>query len=105
IALRNSNIKLPVIVMNPEPSSFSALVSYCLEPEIYSIKELKLFKKTLEEKNRKNYPIHIKLDTGMHRLGFEEKDIPELIDYLKDYREFFEVKSVFSHLSASDSEH
>ena len=104
IQLRNSNISLPVIVMNPEPSSFTGLISHCLEPEIYSLKELQLFKKQLEKLERKNYPIHIKLDTGMHRLGFEEKDLYELTDYLNQNKEFFEVKSIFSHLSGSDSE-
>ena len=104
IALRNSNISLPVIVMNPEPNSFSALISHSLEPEIYSIKELKIFKNQLENLGRKNYPIHIKLDTGMHRLGFEEKDIHELTDYINENKEFFEVKSIFSHLSGSDSD-
>lgn len=104
IQLRNSNINVPVIVMNPETESFPALIHNCLEPEIYSLKELKTFKNHLEKLGRKNYPIHIKLDTGMHRLGFEEKDIYELTDYLKENHKFFEVKSIFSHLSGSDSE-
>lgn len=104
IQLRNSNINLPVVVMNPEPSSFPALISHNLEPEIYSIKELKTFKNALEKTNRKNYPIHIKLDTGMHRLGFEERDLKELTEYLSENRDWVEVKSVFSHLSGSDSE-
>lgn len=104
IELRKSNINLPVIVMNPETESFSALIHNCLEPEIYSLKELKTFKLNLEKSGRKNYPVHIKLDTGMHRLGFEEKDIYELTDYLKENKELFEVKSIFSHLSGSDSE-
>ncbi len=104
IALRNADIFVPIMVMNPEPNSFSALIANGLEPEIYSIKELKSFKSNLEKLGRKNYPIHIKLDTGMHRLGFEEKDIHELTDFLSDNREFFEIKSIFSHLSGSDSE-
>lgn len=104
IALRNANISVPIMVMNPEPNSFSALISHDLEPEIYSLKELQIFKNSLEKLQRKNYPIHIKLDTGMHRLGFEEKDIQKLTDFLKKNQDFFDVKSVFSHLSASDSE-
>lgn len=104
IALRNSNIKLPIIVMNPEPNTFSALIKYKLEPEIYSVKELEQFKKALFESGKKNYPIHIKLDTGMHRLGFEEKDIAKLVEYLSMNKELFEVKSIFSHFSGSDAE-
>ena len=104
IALRNANILTSIMIMNPEPGSFPALISYNLEPEIYSLKELQLFKNHLEKLKRKNYPIHIKLDTGMRRLGFEEKNIQELISYLKEYQEFFEVKSIFSHLSGSDSD-
>ena len=104
IALRNSNISTPIIVMNPEPNSFSALIANHLEPEIYSLKELKTFKSQLEKSALKKYPIHIKLDTGMHRLGFEEKDIYQLTDYLKENQDFFDIKSIFSHLSGSDSE-
>lgn len=104
IALRNSNISTPIIVMNPEPNSFSALIINRLEPEIYSLKELKIFKSQLEKSGQKKYPIHIKLDTGMRRLGFEEKDIYQLTDYLKENQEFFDVKTIFSHLSGSDSE-
>ena len=103
IALRNSNISTPIIVMNPEPNSFSALITNHLEPEIYSLKELKIFKSQLEKSGQKKYPIHIKLDTGMHRLGFEEKDIYQLTDYLKENQEFFDIKTIFSHLSGSDS--
>ncbi len=103
VELRNAKINLPIIVMNPEPNSFSALISYGLEPEIYSIKELQLFKNHLLKQKQTRYPIHIKLDTGMHRLGFDQKNLKELTDYLTENKEWFEVKSVFSHLSASDS--
>lgn len=102
IALRNAGITTPIIVMNPEPSGFSALVAKDLEPEIYSLKELQAFQKEVEKQNRKKYPINLKIDSGMHRLGFVEKDIPALLDYLKSNSDLFEVKSVFSHFSASD---
>lgn len=104
VELRNANISLPIIVMNPQPNSFTTLITYTLEPEIYSIKELKQFKLHLEKQNQKKYPIHIKLDTGMHRLGFDQNNLTELIEFLHLHKEWFEVKSVFSHLSASDSE-
>jgi len=104
IALRGANVSIPIMIMNPEPSSFSALISNRLEPEIYSLEELQIFRSVLEKNKIKNYPIHIKLDTGMHRLGFEEKDLQQLINYLHENNDFFDIKSVFSHLSGSDSE-
>ncbi|WP_313806677.1 bifunctional UDP-N-acetylmuramoyl-tripeptide:D-alanyl-D-alanine ligase/alanine racemase [Flavobacterium sp.] len=101
IALRNAGITMPIIVMNPENSAFAAMVAYNLEPEIYSAAVLKKFITLAQQKNLYNYPIHIKLDTGMHRLGFEEKDLDGLISLLKN-NNLVEVKSIFSHLSSSD---
>lgn len=101
IELRKAGIKLPIMVLNPENSSFNAMIAYDLEPEIYSITGLKAFLKLVKEKNIASYPIHIKLDTGMHRLGFEEAQLPELISLLKN-NNFVQIKSVFSHLAASD---
>jgi UDP-N-acetylmuramoyl-tripeptide--D-alanyl-D-alanine ligase len=72
IALKTAGIQLPIMVLNPETTSFSAIVQHHLEPEIYSLKGLKAFLKIAQQKNLTQYPIHIKLDTGMHRLGFEE---------------------------------
>jgi alanine racemase len=101
IALRTAGISLPIMVMNPESTSFSSIIQHQLEPEIYSIKGLTAFLKIAEQKKLKNFPIHIKLDTGMHRLGFEEENVPELISRLKD-NTTVEVKSILSHLAASD---
>ncbi|HLP65839.1 bifunctional UDP-N-acetylmuramoyl-tripeptide:D-alanyl-D-alanine ligase/alanine racemase [Flavobacterium sp.] len=101
IALKNAGIDLPIMVLNPESTSFSAIIQYHLEPEIYSIKGLTAFLKLAEQKKLKNFPIHIKLDTGMHRLGFEEEHIEELIHKLKDNKTV-QVKSILSHLAASD---
>jgi alanine racemase len=101
IALRNAGITTPIIVMNPENSAFAAMAAYNLEPEIYSARELRAFIAVAQQKNLSNYPIHIKLDTGMHRLGFEGQQLAELIDLLKN-NNFVEVKSIFSHLSSSD---
>lgn len=102
IALRNAGITIPIIVMNPETSAFSAMVAYNLEPEIYSVKELNAFLAVARQKNLSDYPIHIKLDTGMHRLGFEEHSLNELTLLLKN-NNFITVQSIFSHLSGSDS--
>ncbi|MEL1245295.1 bifunctional UDP-N-acetylmuramoyl-tripeptide:D-alanyl-D-alanine ligase/alanine racemase [Flavobacterium sp. DGU11] len=101
IALRNAGISTPIIVMNPESSAFAAMAAYNLEPEIYSAKELKAFITVAQQKNLSNYPIHIKLDTGMHRLGFQENQLDELIELLKN-NNLISVKSIFSHLSSSD---
>lgn len=101
IALRNAGITTPIIVMNPENAAFAAMAAYNLEPEIYSARELKAFIAIAQQKNLSNYPIHIKLDTGMHRLGFEGPQLPELIDLLKN-NNFVQVQSIFSHLSSSD---
>ncbi|MCW4470777.1 bifunctional UDP-N-acetylmuramoyl-tripeptide:D-alanyl-D-alanine ligase/alanine racemase [Flavobacterium sp. MFBS3-15] len=101
IALRNAGIGTPIIVMNPESSAFSAMAAYNLEPEIYSARELRAFIAVAQQKNLSNYPIHIKLDTGMHRLGFQENQLEELINLLKN-NNLVSVKSIFSHLSSSD---
>jgi alanine racemase len=89
------------MVLNPESTSFSALIQHQLEPEIYSIKGLKAFLKIAEQKKLKHFPIHIKIDTGMHRLGFEEEHLPELIQILKGNNNV-QIKSILSHMATSD---
>ena len=101
ISLKNAGITLPIMVLNPENTSFSAIIQHGLEPEIYSIKGLNAFLKIAAQKKLENYPIHIKLDTGMHRLGFEQNNINELIFTLKENK-FVKVKSILSHLATSD---
>ena len=101
ISLKNAGITLPIMVLNPETTSFSAIIQYQLEPEIYSLKGLNAFMKIAEKRKLKHFPIHIKLDTGMHRLGFEEENLDELIALLKDNK-FVTVKSVLSHMATSD---
>ncbi len=103
IELRNAGITLPVMVMNPEEPSYDTMIRHDLEPEIFSFRVLKLFEDAVKRTGRKDapYPIHIKLDTGMHRLGFEEKDVNELAVRIGNSR-LLEVRSVFSHLAGSD---
>jgi alanine racemase len=103
ISLKNAGIQLPIMVLNPESTSFSAIIQHQLEPEIYSIKGLKAFLKIAEQKNLHQFPIHIKLDTGMHRLGFEANTINELITTLKGNQRVV-VKSILSHMATSDAE-
>ncbi|WP_291098716.1 MULTISPECIES: bifunctional UDP-N-acetylmuramoyl-tripeptide:D-alanyl-D-alanine ligase/alanine racemase [unclassified Flavobacterium] len=102
ILLKNAGIKLPIMVLNPENTSFSAIIQHQLEPEIYSLKGLNAFLKIAEKRKLKHFPIHIKLDTGMHRLGFEEENLDELIATLKENK-FVKVRSVLSHMATSDA--
>ena len=101
ISLKSAGITVPIMVLNPESTSFSALIQHQLEPEIYSIKGLRAFLKIAEQKKLKYFPIHIKLDTGMHRLGFEEENLTELIQTLKG-NETVQIKSILSHMATSD---
>jgi alanine racemase len=101
ISLKSAGITVPIMVLNPETTSFSAIIQHQLEPEIYSIKGLKAFLKIAEQKKLKHFPIHIKIDTGMHRLGFEEENLYELIRILKG-NETVQIKSILSHMATSD---
>jgi alanine racemase len=101
IALKNAGIALPIMVLNPENTSFTAIVQHGLEPEIYSIKGLNAFIRIAEQKKLKSYPIHIKLDTGMHRLGFQENNLDELIFTLRS-NAAVKVASILSHMATSD---
>ncbi|MDR1130104.1 MAG: bifunctional UDP-N-acetylmuramoyl-tripeptide:D-alanyl-D-alanine ligase/alanine racemase [Prevotellaceae bacterium] len=101
VSLRENGITMPVVVLNTEPDNFDIMIEYQLEPEIYSINSLLSFLKTASGMGTGSYPVHIKVDTGMHRLGFEENDLPELCRILKNTQRI-KVASVFSHLAASD---
>ncbi|MBK7628553.1 MAG: bifunctional UDP-N-acetylmuramoyl-tripeptide:D-alanyl-D-alanine ligase/alanine racemase [Bacteroidales bacterium] len=101
IELRNAGVTLPVMVMNPDPSSSDLLIKYSLEPEIYSFGSYELFTTAALRHGLLNYPVHIKIDTGMHRLGFMPEDVPALAEKLRE-SECLKVVSVFSHLAASE---
>ncbi|RUT78489.1 bifunctional UDP-N-acetylmuramoyl-tripeptide:D-alanyl-D-alanine ligase/alanine racemase [Ancylomarina longa] len=103
VELRNAGITIPIIVMNPEIHSFETIIEYQLEPEIYNISILQEFEKSLKRSGVKNYPIHIKLDTGMHRLGFMQHDLNDLILQLRKNDNFY-IRSIFSHLAGADEE-
>ena len=101
ITLREKGITMPIVVLNADAGSFDKMVSYSLEPEIYSFTSLKEFCRSVERYGRSSYPIHLKLDTGMHRLGFVEEDMAQLIDMLKVNR-YVKVASIFAHLACAD---
>ncbi len=101
VALRQAGISLPIMVLNPEPAAFAQLLVCQLEPEIYSFTLLKEFLSHLSPA-QEPYPIHIKVDTGMHRLGFILSELDELCQLLQQHPAV-KVQSVFSHLVASDA--
>jgi len=102
VELRRAGITLPIMVMNAEESTFDMLVQFNLEPELFSFGILNAFEKYLQQTGINNYPVHIKIDTGMHRLGFVATEMEELCKKLST-GETFKIQSVFSHLAASDS--
>ena len=99
--LRHEGIRIPIVVMNPEKGSFGMIFDNKLEPEIYSFRLLDAFIASAEKLGLSDYPIHIKIDSGMHRLGFEPQDMEQLLARLKGQNQV-KVRSVFSHLSGSD---
>ena len=102
VELRKAGITLPIIVMNPEQSSYSSIIDYKLEPEIYSLRVLALFLQKLKEKSITDpFPIHIKIDSGMNRLGFRPDELDELIQSLKQEKSVV-IKSIFTHLATAD---
>lgn len=100
IELRKNNISLPIMVMNPQEESFEALLNHELEPEVYSLSILRRLSDYLQARPCR---IHIKIDTGMHRLGFAENEIDDLINLLSERRSMM-VTSIFSHLAGADEE-
>nr|MDQ3073938.1 alanine racemase [Bacteroidota bacterium] len=103
VYLRENGISLPILIMNSEERGFHSLIRHELEPELYSFRLLGSFAGWLQSNfpSISSYPVHLKLDTGMHRLGFEPQDMTGLIEELKKYPQL-KVRSVFSHLAAAD---
>ncbi len=101
VILRERGITLPIIILNSNPYDYPKMIEYRLEPEIYNSRSLNLFIAHCRGAGVENYPIHIKLDSGMHRMGFEPSDINNLKTELMNSSEV-SVASIFSHLSSSD---
>lgn len=102
IELRQAGIHLPIVVMNPEEHSFESMIEFRLEPNIYSEEIFDSFRKVLQQNAAVRYPVHLKIDTGMKRLGFDsEITVERLAKKIPDQEEIV-VRSVFSHLAGSD---
>jgi alanine racemase len=101
ITLRSKGITMPIVVLNADHDSFDVMVSHDLEPEIYSFESLNEFRRAVHRASKEHYPIHIKLDTGMHRLGFVEDDV-DLLGRAIHLDTSLRIASIFSHLSCAD---
>lgn len=101
IALREGGITTPILVLHPQLETFEEIITHCLEPNIYSYRVLDAFIAIAEEKKLQEYPVHIKFNTGLNRLGFKPGNEDELLKILKN-TQAIEVKSLFSHLVASE---
>ncbi|CAN5793790.1 bifunctional UDP-N-acetylmuramoyl-tripeptide:D-alanyl-D-alanine ligase/alanine racemase [soil metagenome] len=101
VELRKAGVHLPIMVMNLDEAAFEAIIENNLEPELFSFNIFKAFISFLQKNGLQQYPVHIKLDTGMHRLGFEQKDLPALLPLLQNNHQIV-VQSAFSHLAASE---
>jgi len=101
VALRDAGVQLPILVLHPQPPDLPELIDRCLEPALYSPRLLKAFVDVAQEKDQKDYPVHIKFNTGLNRLGFWENDLEWISSQLQKTRSI-KVLSLFSHLAASD---
>lgn len=101
VTLRSKGITMPIVVLNADHDSFDVMISHNLEPEIYNFQSLDEFRRAVHRAGREHYPIHIKLDTGMHRLGFMEDDI-DLLGRAIHLDTSLRIASIFSHLSCAD---
>lgn len=99
--LRKAGIKTPILVLNPDPNSYTDCIAYELEPTIFTFHQADLFIRALIDQNIRQYPIHIEVDTGMRRLGFDPSEIKDLVELCQAQPEIY-IKGVFSHFVESD---
>jgi len=102
VALRRAGVHLPILVMNPESTGHDTLVDYRLEPQLYSMRSLRVFFDAVQRMGEQHYPVHLKVETGMHRLGFMPEELDEALTFLQG-QNVLRVVSVFSHLAASEN--
>lgn len=100
-ALRENGIRTPILVLHPQPSNFDTLIQKGLEPSLYSAKILREFLEVAKKNGQKDYPVHIKFNTGLNRLGFWENDVDYIVEQLFERNEI-KIVSIFSHLAASE---
>ena len=101
VLLREAGIRTPILVLHPQPVNFGLLIQHKLEPSLYSPKILSEFLKTAQEQGLKDYPVHIKFNTGLNRLGFWETDVEHISQQLES-RDELKVTAILSHLAASE---
>ena len=101
IALRKENINLPILVLHPQIENFGEIISYKLEPNLYNFRTLSIFKLAVKKACILNYPVHIKINSGMNRLGFKENEIPQLKSELQGINDL-KIISFYSHFAASE---
>lgn len=101
VLLRKGGIRLPILVLHPQPSGLDEVIEHCLEPSLYSRSILSQFLEALQKAGQEQYPVHLKFNTGLNRLGFREGDLPWIGKQLEASRAM-QVRSLFSHLAASD---
>lgn len=102
VALREGGITMPIVVLNADDASFDTMIAHSLEPEIYSLRSLASFVQAVERAGEINYPIHLKIDSGMHRLGFAESEVEELNKALANSAKSVRVATIFTHLCVAD---
>ena len=103
VLLRKSGIKTPILVLHPQPINFELLIKFNLEPSLYSFNTLNAFIEVANANSKENFPVHIKFNTGLNRLGFAQKQIEDVVKIINS-NPSIHVKSVFSHLAASEDE-
>lgn len=103
VLLRQSGIKAPILVLHPQSIHFNKLIDHHLEPSLYSPKVLSEFLKTSKQQGQNDYPVHIKFNTGLNRLGFWENDMNLIVEQLKNRTEL-KIEGILSHLAASEDE-
>lgn len=101
VALRDAGVRLPILVLHPQPINFKTLIDRCLEPSLYSMNVLNAFIEVAETYGQKQYPIHIKFNTGLNRLGFDANEI-EAVTKALTKTDAIKAKSIFSHMAASE---
>ena len=101
VALRQAGIKTPILVLHPQENNLHLAIEHCLEPSLYTLKILQTFEHIAQQTHQKNYPVHIKFNTGLNRLGFESSEVDLVVEQLSK-TSALKVKSVFSHLAASE---